>query len=104
MRYVSHWPLGVPLLFLAVYLPGGTLRKLGSRKLFAYTQRKVLGMRTPATATTAGCSFYSLRGAESEGIRDRIALRLASSFTGHGLSGSATADRGASGELRERAV
>ena len=98
MRFISHWPLGVPLLFLA-YLPGGTRPAGGFRRLFAYTQRKVLGMRTLATAITAGCSSLLRRGNRSADERSRTLRALVSSYSGHGLSIDATATRGASGAL-----
>lgn len=111
MRYVSHWPLGVPLLYLAVYLPTGTLRRLGFTALFAYTRRKVPGMRsvtyTAVRSTAEVCSSLSRRGGRwvalhrrSMGSRRRA---LVSSYTAPGLSGDVTVT-GTSGELRERAV
>ncbi len=72
----------------------------GSVKHYASTLMKALGMRTPATATTAGFSFYSARGNPWAAARSRRLRRRVSSYTGHGSSTGATATRGENGAPR----
>jgi len=87
VRYVSHWPLGVPLLWLAVYLPGGTLRKLGSLKRCAYTATKLwTGTRNVIRRSGEGCSLLGQHGARMVARVTRPTQRSASSFTGRGFS------------------
>jgi hypothetical protein len=89
---------------LARFRMAGVRRLTGYRKLSAYTSMKGRGTRTPATATTEGCSSYSLRGVLWGDHFVPTSQLRANSSTGPGWSGHATATLGVSGERRELAA
>jgi hypothetical protein len=62
------------------------------------------GTRTPATATTAGCSSSTRRGSALEGWARRIERRRELNSWLRGGSGNATGDPGANGEPPESAA
>lgn len=76
----------------------GTRRVGGFRRRSASTTGRERGTRTQGTATTAGCSSYSLRGLRLEDESDLISLLRESSSTALGSSTAGTVARGASGE------
>lgn len=67
------------------------------RRLFASITARVRGTRTPATATSAECSFCCPPGAASGEWVRQIALPHESSFTDLSSSGGATVVPGSSG-------
>ncbi len=96
----------VPSLWLVGFLfrRRGTRRRGGYLPRSAYTGTKVLGRRTPATATTAASSSFSGRGPVSAVPRVLTLQPHASSCTGHGSFIDVTETRGTSGAPPERAV
>jgi len=97
VRYLPA--LLAPLLFLVVYLWDGIRRLGGTAKRCVFTPMRAPGTRTPATATTEGCSSPSTPGAASAVPRVLILLPLESSFTVRSSSGAETVTLGANGEL-----
>lgn len=74
------------------------------RRLFASITARVRGTRTPATATSAGCSFCSPRGGLWAGRTGLTSQRQENSSTARGLFMHATVVRGSSGEPGGSAV
>ena len=83
--------------FKVRYRDTGTRLDGGSPKHSAFTGMRELGTRTPETATTGGCSSFSLRGVRLEGEDALTFLARERSSTAPSSSIDATATLGVSG-------